>query len=116
MMMMLRCVILGMVLMALVIYQLRSVFMVRVFPSETIQRIVESLLRQSEYISTIHSPQLALIQSRECQASLYTLIHLVGGGQTTVDALCGIDTERLQNILYFQEKQIQEYLQRQTSK
>lgn len=102
---------LGMIIMGIVIFRLRDMFITRVFPSDTIHRIVDSILRQSEYISTVQSPHLALIQSRECQASLQTLICLVGGGQSTIDAICEIDTEHLQNILHFQEKQIHNYLQ-----
>ena len=82
----------------------------RVFPAATIQRIVESIVQQSEYIATMDSPQHALIHSRECQASLATLLRLVGGSGPTVDAICAIDTRHLQNILYFQEKQIRAFL------
>jgi hypothetical protein len=96
--------------MAILVYSMRTTFTTRVFPSDTIRRVVDSILQQSEYISTMKSPEVALIQSRECQASLHTLIQLVGGGQHSVDIICGIDTERLQNILYFQQKQIQEYI------
>jgi hypothetical protein len=110
---MFRSVLVGMILMALIIYHLRSLFVTRIFPTDTIQSVVDAILRQSEYISTVQSPQIALIQSRECQASLHTLIRLVGGGQSTIDTICGIDTERLQNILHFQEKQIQIYLTHQ---
>ena len=102
---------LGMIIMALILYSVRHCFITQVFPSDTIQRVVSSIIQQSEYIATVQSPEVALVQSRECQASLYTLIRLVGGGQHTVDIICGIDTERLQNILYFQEKQIHAYLQ-----
>ena len=112
---MIRSFLLGMIIMALLIYSMRTIFTTRVFPSDTIQRVIDSILQQSEYISTVQSPEVALIQSRECQASLYTLIQLVGGGTHTVDIICGIDTERLQNILYFQQKQIQEYLKGTTS-
>lgn len=110
---MFRSIILGMVLMALILYQFRSLFVTRTFPTDTIQRVVDGILHQSEYISTLHSPHVALIQSRECQASLHTLIHLVGGGQATIDTICGINTERLQNILHVQEKQIQDYITHQ---
>jgi len=109
--MMVMSVVAGMVIMTLIIYRVRHLFTTRVFPTDTIQRIVNSILQQSEYISTVQSPHIAIIQSRECQASLHTLISLVGGGQSTIDTICGIDTERLQNILYFQEKQIYAYLQ-----
>jgi len=100
-----------MLLMGMILFRARDLFITRVLPSDTIQRIVDSILQQSEYISTVQSPQIALIQSRECQASLQTLICVVGGGQSTIDTICEIDTERLQNILHFQEKQIQSYLQ-----
>jgi hypothetical protein len=100
----------GMIMMAVLIYIFRGLFLLRVYPPETIQRIMDSIVQQSEYISTIQSPQIALIHSRECQASLATLLRLVGA-QSTVDSICGIDTEHLQNILYFQEKQIHSYLQ-----
>ena len=103
-------VIFATVVMTVIFYHLRGLFVTRVFPTETIQRILASILEQSEYISTVQSPHIALIQSRECQASLYTLIQLVGGGQATIDAICGIDSERLQNILHFQEKQIHLFL------
>jgi hypothetical protein len=107
---MFRSMVFGMFIMALVLYHIRSLFITQVFPTETIQRIMDAILQQSEYISTVQSPHLALLQSRECQASLQTLIHLVGGGQSTIDTLCGIDTERLQNILHFQEKQIHSHI------
>ena len=100
----------GMFMMAVVLYTFRDLFLIRVYPTETIQRTLDSIVQQSEYISTIKSPQIALIHSRECQASLATLLRLVGG-QAMVDNICGIDTEHLQNILYFQEKQIHSYLQ-----
>jgi hypothetical protein len=99
-----------MIVMAVLIYQFRGFFFVRVYPAETIQRIMDSIVQQSEYISTIQNPQIALIHSRECQASLATLLRVVGGGQATIDGICGIDTEHLQNVLYFQEKQIHLYL------
>ena len=85
-------------------------------PVATIQRLVYSILKQSECISSLQSPHLALIQSRECQASLYTLIHLIEGGTASLDSICGIDTGALQNILYFQEKQIQDFIQNQIDK
>ena len=107
---MLASVFFGMFIMAVTLYHLRSLFITRVFPTDTIHRVVDGILQQSEYISTVQSPQIALIQSRECQASLHTLIRLVFGGQATIDTICGIDSERLQNILHFQEKQIQIYL------
>ena len=113
---MIRYLLLGMIIMALILYNLRHLFITQVFPSDTIRRVIDSIIQQSEYISTVQSPEIALMQSRECQASLYTLIRLVGGGQHTVDIICGIDTERLQNILYFQEKEIQAYLKQKVHK
>ena len=94
----------------LVLCRVYDVFNPRIYPTDTIQRIVDSILRQSEYISSLQSPHIAIIQCRECQASLATLISVIRGGRSTIDVACGIDTERLQNILYFQEKQIYEYL------
>jgi hypothetical protein len=104
--------IIGIILMVLFIS--RFYFMAQrshALPVATIQRITHSILKQSEMISSLQSPQLALIQSRECQASLYTLIHLVEGGPETLDVICGIDIIALQNILYFQEKRIREFIQ-----
>ena len=103
-------VVIVVLVMAMLFYRARHPFITRVFPTDTIQRVVDSILQQSEYISTVQSPHIAMIQSRECQAALYTVISLVGG-QSAIDTICGIDTERLQNILYFQEKQIYVYLQ-----
>jgi hypothetical protein len=110
---MILSVIVGMLLMALLVHRYLYMLRPRAFPVNTIKRIVHSILKQSETISSLQSPQIALVQSRECQASLYTLIHLIEGGTTTLDSICGIDTVGLQNILYFQEKQIRDFIQNQ---
>ena len=104
---MITLIFIGMLIMAVIIYQLRDILVTRV---ETIQCIMDSIVQKSEYISNMHSPQIALLHSRECQASLATLLRMVGGGYATVDNICGVDTEHLQNILHFQEKQIHSYL------
>lgn len=103
---MLSSVFLGMLLMAVLVYYFSEAWITHVFPTETIRRVLHRIMEQSEAISTTHAPRIALIQSRECQASLETLIRLVSGGSSTLDALCGIETEKLQNILHDQERQI----------
>jgi hypothetical protein len=77
------------------------------FPTDTIQRVLYSILKRMDSVTSMTSPDLALIQIRECQSSLQTLIQLVGG-ESSLDILCGINVERIQNILYFQETQLQE--------
>jgi hypothetical protein len=74
---------------------------------DTIQRVLYSILNRMDTITALNSTQLAVIQIKQCQASLQTLTQLVGG-ESSLNTLCGINVERLQNILYFQEIQLQE--------
>lgn len=105
-------VVIGLLLVVFVVCRFYRCFQrIQTLPVDTIKRMVHSILRQSELISSLQSPELALIQSRECQASLYTLVHLFT--LATIDSVCGIDTVALQNILYFQESQIREFIQNQ---
>lgn len=104
--------VLGMVVMFCIMMRLRHLWMVRSFPSATIQRMVYTILKQAEEIPAIASPEVALVKSRECQAAMYTLIQLVDGGQSSVDAVCGVDTEKALNILNFQQREIEKWLHR----
>jgi len=71
----------------------RSCHTSAVLPFQSIQTSVSC-------ISNLKPPQLALVQSGEHQACLYTPIHLTSWGRTTaLYALCGTDTVGLQNIL-----------------
>ena len=100
-----------MFIMFMFIYSIRNILLtMHTFTTSAIERSMDSILQQSDYIASLSSPTIALIQSRECQASLYTLINVIDGGQSTIDYICGIDTERLKNILSFQEKQIRDHL------
>ena len=97
--------------MFLLLYSMRSTLLTtHTCPEASIERSIDAILQQSNYIASLPSPRTALIQSRECQASLYTLINVVDGGQFTIDYICGIDTDRLKKILSLQEKQIRKHL------
>lgn len=106
-------VVLGMIIMIIIVYNLRHIFITRILPSESINRIVYKIIKDSEEISNIQSPELALLKSVECQSSLDTLIQVVGGGYHTLDTVCHIDSEKLRNILHFQQTTIMEYINRQ---
>jgi hypothetical protein len=81
------------------------------FPIDTIERVLHSILKRMDSVTSLNSPRLALIQIRDCQSSLQTLIQLVGD-ESSLDVLCGIDVERIQNILYFQEVQMMDLMSR----
>ena len=111
---MLYSVILGMILMLIIIYNLRHLFVTRILPSESINRIMYKIIKDSEEISNIQSPELALLKSIECQAALDTLIQVIGGGYHTIDNVCNIDSEKLRNILHFQQTTIMRYIRQET--
>lgn len=111
---MIRYVLIGIIVTILVAVHFRHMFVTRAFPSDTIRRVLHHIIKQSDAISSISSPHLALIQSRECQASLQTLVHLTGCANT-LNTICGIDTETLQNILYHQETSIERSLKDQSA-
>jgi phosphomevalonate kinase len=99
----------GIVIAVCFVMKYRHLFITSAFPTDTIRRILHNIMIQSETISNISTPETALIQSRECQSSLNTLIALTGGTQT-INAITGVDTETLQNILCYQEKQITSHM------
>jgi hypothetical protein len=99
---MLRATVLGLLLLLFAQSQLRLLFDVQ--PS--IRRVLLAIIARADRIPALASPQQALLHSRECQAALATLFHLLGGEATTVDRLCGLDTAHLQNILSRQEREI----------
>ena len=104
----------GILLSVIFIMKYKHLFIVSAFPSDTIRRVMYSILQQSETISTITSPTTALLQSRECQSALNTLVALTGGTKA-LSTITGVNTETLQNILYYQEKQISTHMNAGTS-
>ena len=103
---MLTSIIFGMFLMLSLIYYNRHMFIpTKLRDRGCIERVVKMILAKSEVVSDTRDAHIALIRSRECQTALEILIILVGGHHV-VNSVCGIDVENLQNILYYQEKQI----------
>lgn len=99
----------GILLSITFVVRYKHLFITSVYPSDTIRRVMHAILSQSDTTSSISSPTAALIQSRECQSSLNTLITLTGGSKA-LSTITGVDTETLQNILYYQEKRIIAYI------
>ena len=76
---------------------------------DTIHRIVHTILAQSHVVSTMDDPGRALVLSRECHASLSTLMLLVD--MKTEKVVPYVDFQELQNIIYFQEHQLRVQLE-----
>lgn len=108
-MMLIVYILIGIVISISFIVKYKHLFITSAYPSDTIRRVMHAILSQSNTISSISSPTAALIQSRECQSSLNTLITLTGGSKT-LSTITGVDAETLQNILYYQEKRITTYI------
>jgi hypothetical protein len=98
------------ILILLLYLNMKHYMSVKALSTDTIQRVLHNILKQMDSILVINSPPMALIQIRECQSALQTLIQVVGG-ETTLETIGGINIEQLQNILYFQEQQVQEFAQ-----
>lgn len=103
-----------MLLLSLSVLYVVSTTPIRRFPTDTADRVLRAIVERADTISAMRSPSHALLSSRECQASLDTLLSLAGKERSEIDRLSGIDTEHLQNILAEQERQIRTSLHAQT--
>ena len=99
---------LGVLLTLWILLRYRHMWAHRTLPAENVRRVVRRLVREADEISRTYDPRDAMLRSRACQCALDTLIDAVGGGCATIDAMCDVDTEALQNLLSQQQEQLRQ--------
>lgn len=85
--------------------QMNKFTRLRKFPRNTIVNMIHQIIIRSKRIPYITDPTIAMIESRELQASLNTIVDMVGGMES-LSTVCDLDIEDIRNNMQRQEYQL----------